>query len=214
MAMLPYFGTYCRFTTKGKKDGSVLTGADNLVGDVFDIVFQTEEDCQTAWIKNRFGAVIGCFDKEATQQLLLCQARKWKLQAILVSVYYTEKPAPGSYWGEVAIVCYSPHDALAFDRFLHGIGSLINEGVRPDIDLGRTGFEHVVSSDGEWVPEGRVPKMDPGPGSILLKSHLTFNEKMIEKARHRNPGCLFAGWVFLFAIIVLAVFALKSCGAF
>jgi hypothetical protein len=214
MAMLPYYGTYCRFTTKDKKDGSILTGADNLVGDVFDIVFQQEEDCQTAWMKNRFGAIVGRFDEDMTQQLLLCQARKWRLQAILVSVYFTEKPAPGSYWGEAAIVCYSPNDAFSFDRFMRGVGSLIAEGIRPDIDLGRTGFEHVVSSEGAWVPDGRVPKIDPGTGSILMKSHLTFNEKMVEKARNRNPGCLFLGWVFLLAVIALIVVALKSCGAF
>ena len=62
MADIPYFGTYARFDTASKKDAAVLLGADNLVGDVFDIEFVTEDGVRTAWMKNRFGAMVGFFE--------------------------------------------------------------------------------------------------------------------------------------------------------
>lgn len=48
----------------------------------------------------------------------------------------------------------------------------------------------------------------------MLKDHLSFNEKMIEKARQRNMGCMVVGWAFLLIVVALIVFALKSSGLF
>ena len=47
-----YFGTYARFNTLSKKDAAILLGADNPIGDVFEIVFQTDNGVSTAWMKN------------------------------------------------------------------------------------------------------------------------------------------------------------------
>ena len=57
-----YFGTYARFDTASKKEGSLLVGADNLVGDRYDIEFVTADGVTTAWMRNRFGARTGFFD--------------------------------------------------------------------------------------------------------------------------------------------------------
>lgn len=46
-----YFGTYARFNTLSKKDAAILLGADNPIGDVFEIVFQTDNGVSTAWMK-------------------------------------------------------------------------------------------------------------------------------------------------------------------
>ena len=64
-----YFGTYARFNTLSKKDAAILLGADNPIGDVFEIVFQTDNGVSTAWMKNRFGALIGFLDAELSRQL-------------------------------------------------------------------------------------------------------------------------------------------------
>ena len=37
-----YFGTYARFDTLSKEDAAILLGADNPIGDVFEIVLQTD----------------------------------------------------------------------------------------------------------------------------------------------------------------------------
>ena len=57
-----YFGTYARFETISKREAAPLLGADNLVGDEFSIDFQIEDGTSIAWLKNRFGAVIGRLD--------------------------------------------------------------------------------------------------------------------------------------------------------
>ena len=63
-----YFGTYARFDTLSKKDAAILLGADNPIGDVFEIVFQTDNGVSTAWMKNRFGALIGFLDAELSRR--------------------------------------------------------------------------------------------------------------------------------------------------
>ena len=52
-----YFGTYARFETKSKKDAAALLGADNLVGDVFELEFIVRDKKNVAWLKNRFGGL-------------------------------------------------------------------------------------------------------------------------------------------------------------
>ena len=84
-----YFGTYARFETSSKKEGSALVGADNLVGDRFDIEFLTEDGVTTAWMRNRFGALAGFFDENLSRRLAIMKARGWKLQALLSFVAYT-----------------------------------------------------------------------------------------------------------------------------
>lgn len=214
MAASPYYGTYCRFRTANKKDGSLLMGADNLVGDVFDIVFKQDGVETVAWLRNRFEQEIGFFDTETSNELQLCAAKSWELHAVLTSVYFTESPEPGFYWGEAAVICYSKKDADTFGTFLQGVAGMISEGVRPDVHLGADRLQNVIDSKGSWLPEGRVPKIDVPKGTARLKDHCTFNEKMIEKARQRNVGCMIIGWVFLLAVVALIVFAIKSAGLF
>ena len=57
-----YTGFYARFDTPSKKDAAVLLGADNLVGDLFDVEFVTEEGTAVAWIVNRFGHRVAFLD--------------------------------------------------------------------------------------------------------------------------------------------------------
>ena len=94
-----YFGTYARFDTLSKKDAAILLGADNPIGDVFEIVFQTDNGVSTAWMKNRFGALIGFLDAELSRQLSILAAREWKLQALLSFVAFTDIRT-GHYWAK------------------------------------------------------------------------------------------------------------------
>ncbi len=88
-----YFGTYARFNTHSKKDAAILLGADNLIGDVFEVVFHRSDNrVSTAWMKNRFGALIGFLDAELSRQLSILAAREWKLQALLSFVAFTDIP--------------------------------------------------------------------------------------------------------------------------
>ena len=119
-----YFGTYARFDTLSKKDAAILLGADNPIGDVFEI------GVSTAWMKNRFGALIGFLDAELSRQLSILAAREWKLQALLSFVAFTDHPEPGHYWGQVAIICYDSNLDQAFKPFIATTVQRLSDGVR------------------------------------------------------------------------------------
>ena len=214
MADIPYFGTYARFDTASKKDAAVLLGADNLVGDVFDIEFVTEDGVRTAWMKNRFGAMVGFFEPGTSRDLSLCEARGFKMQALLSFIAYSESPEPGEYWGEAAIICYDPKDAEAFECFTGNIAARMMDGIRPEVDLGEQGYAKVVESKGTWKPTKTVSLPSKQAGVAILKTRRSVSEKMIEQGRKGNKGCYILSWVFLLALIAGVIFGLRSCGVF
>lgn len=209
-----YFGTYARFDTRSKKDAAALLGADNLIGDVFEIVFQTEEGTSTAWMKNRFGGLVGFFDLSFSRELSILAARGWKLRALLSFVAFTDKPEPGHYWGQAAVVCYEPSLEEAFEPFIAAIAQRLSDGVRPEVDLGEQGVDQVVSSNGAWTPQKTVAFPAKEAGTVIMKSRRKMSEKLIEQGRKGNKGCYAVSWLFLLLLVALALFGLKSCGAF
>jgi hypothetical protein len=209
-----YFGEYARFDTTSKKDAAALLGADNLIGDEFDIVFQTEAGATTAWMKNRFGALIGFFDPVVSRQLQVLSAREWKLKAVLSFVAYTDSPDPGHYWGEAALICYDPVWDHAFSQYASVIGKRMADGVRPDVVLGEQGVEQVIETEGAWTPKNTRPLPEKKTGTVILKNRRKFSEGLIELGRKGNKGCYAASWAFLLAFVAGVLFALKSCGVF
>ena len=209
-----YYGSFARFDTPSKKDAAQLLGADNLVGDVFEIEFRTEGGQRVAWMRNRFGALVGFFGQEASRQLSLCEARGWRLHAILSFVAYSESPEPGHYWGESALVCFDPAESGPFDVFLAGIAGRMAEGARPDIGLGGQGVAKVLESKGSWSPTRLVPLPPREQGTAFVKTRRSVSEKLIEQARKRNKGCYLVSWLFLLAVVAGILFGLKACGVF
>ena len=209
-----YFGTYARFGTLSKKDAAALLGADNLIGDVFEIVFQTEHGVSTAWMKNRFGGLIGFFDAAFSRELSVLAARGWKLQALLSFVAFTDHPEPGHYWGQAAVICYDPTLEQAFEPFIASTAQRLSDGVRPEVDLGEQGVEQVVSSNGSWTPKKTVAFPEKETGTVIMKSRRKMSEKLIEQGRKGNKGCYAVSWLFLLLLVALALFGLKSCGVF
>lgn len=209
-----YFGTYARIDTPSKKEGALLQGPDNLVGDVFDIVFKTENGRTTAWMRNKFGADVAFFDPDTSRQLSILQAREWKLRALLSYVAYTDAPEPGSYWGEAAIVCNAPEHTEAFDLFTQKLAKPLGEGLHPDVSLGFQGINHVLENNGDWVPKDTAPFPKKEAGTVILKRRRSMSEKAIEQGRAGNKGCYAVSWAFIIALIACALLLLKSCGVF
>lgn len=209
-----YFGTYTRFDTLSKKDAAALLGADNLIGDIFDIVFQTEDGVSTAWIKNRFGALIGFFDAPFSHKLNVLAARDWKLQAVLSFVAFTDHPEPGHYWGQVAVMCFDPSLEQVLTPFITSTAQRIADGVRPEVDLGEQGIDQVVSSNGAWTPKKTIAFPAKETGTVIMKSRRKMSEKLIEQGRKGNKGCYAVSWLFLLLLVAVALFGLKSCGVF
>ena len=198
-----YEGFYGKFDTPSKKVGSMLMGADNLVGDDYSIEFRNEAGTTKAWLKNKFDAEIGYFDAETTHKLLLAKGREQKIRAILSYVAYSDEPDPGHYWGEMALFCFNPAYAQEMDSFVDRVASKMKEGVRPNITLGSSSVEKIFSEP-EWLPSDTVPLLENKKGTAVLKSSQSISEKMIEQGRARNKGCYVVSWAFII-IVVLAI---------
>lgn len=124
-----YFGTYQTFRTVSKKDAAVLMGSNTLVGDRYRINLTMDEGVHRAWLINKFNETIGYFDDGFSRELSLFAAEGLELVGILSFVAFTETPEPGEYWGQAAVIGYSPHYAEEFNRFIDGVCGLIGKGI-------------------------------------------------------------------------------------
>ena len=198
-----YLGFYARFDTPSKEVGSLLMGADNLVGNDYTVEFRTEDGRVVAWLLNKFGAEVGFLDVDGSRKLQLANAREQKIRALLSFVAYSDEPDPGHYWGEMAVFCYSPSCETEMNAFIDRIAAKLAEGVRPAIDLGSLAVRKVMEEPG-WIPSETVPLPKKERGMAILKDHQSMSEKMIEQGRAKNKGCYAVSWVFII-IVVLAI---------
>lgn len=130
-----YFGTYQTFRTVSKKDAAVLMGSNTLVGDRYRINLTMDEGVHRAWLINKFNETIGYFDDSFSRELSLFAAEGLELVGILSFVAFMETPEPGEYWGQAAVIGYSPHYSEEFNQFIDGICGLIGKGIRPKLAL-------------------------------------------------------------------------------
>lgn len=214
MAEKNYYGTYAVFKTEDKDEGMVLLGPDNPVGTKYDIVITESDGHDVAWIRNKFGKMMGYLDKDTTHQVKLCNARGWEPHAFLSYLAFTEEPKPGYYWGEVAIMAYSPALNSCMSVFEKNLMKHMSNGTRPNISFGEGSVKQIQQTKGQWFPTDRVkmPKMEKG--TALVKDQQGFNERLIEESRKGNKGCYALTVVFYAVIIAAVAFGLHSCGVF
>lgn len=208
-----YSGFYARFDTVSKSEAAVLTGPDNLVGDDFEVFFKTDEDKVVAWLKNKFGAEVGFLDTDASRKLQLAKARDLKIRAILSFVAFSDTPEPGIYWGQVALFSYNPAYSTEIDAFINRVGASIEEGIRPDINLGSQAVSKIFEEP-DWLPSKHISLPEKKSGTAILKDHRTLSEKMIEQGRARNKGCYAISWLFIILVIAAIAYGLHLLGLF
>lgn len=208
-----YEGFYARFDTPSKEKGSLLMGADNIVGDDFEVFFKTENDIIVAWVKNKFDAEIGYFDIDVSRKLNLAHARGQKIRAVLSFVAYSDTPDPGCYWGQMALFCYNPAYDVEIGTFVDRCASKISEGVRPNINLGSQAVSKIFEED-NWIPSDTVALPKKETGMAILKDHQSMSEKMIEQGRAKNIGCYVISWLFIILIVAAIAYGLHTLGLF
>lgn len=209
--MKRYFGTYEDFQTASKADAGPLLGANNAVGDIYDIDLELDDGVHKAWLVSKFGDRIGSFDESFSRKLSLLAADGLQLRGILSFVAFTDHPDDGHYWGQAAVICYSAAYEAEFDRFIGNVAAKIGEDVRPRIDLGEDAVNHIIESEGEWMPKQTVSLPDTQKGMAIIKRRRSVTDKLIEQGRAGNKGCYVLSWVFLLALVALIVFGAKSC---
>lgn len=205
-----YFGAYQKFETPGKNEAGILLGADNLVGDLYEIQLKLAEGEHKAWLISRFDQRVGCFDAGFSRRLSVLAAGGLTMKAMLSFVAFTEEGDNSRYWGEMAIFCYDPAYADAFEKFMEGVGVKMQDNVRLRIDLGAEGVQKVLESNGAWLPEQTVPMPSRQKGTVIMKDRRSLSDKMIEQGRQGNKGCYAISWAFIIALVALVVFGIKA----
>lgn len=214
MADTPYFGAYYRFETVDKQAATDLLTANNLTGDCYHIEFEENDEGTKGWLVNRFDDRVGYLTGTGAYQARLQMAKGWTVNAYLSFVAYSEKPEPGNYWGEVALICYNPKYQDQMEVFLKSLVDAMGNGVRPKIDFGKDAFDQLIESGGTWFPADRVKLPAMEKGTAVVKDHRTPNDRLVEESRKGKPGCYVLSWAFLLAVVALIVFGLHSCGLF
>lgn len=206
----PYFGTYETFDTTAKNEGGELMSADNMIGDVYSIDLELGEEGHRAWLVNRFGKRIGFFAPGFSRKLSVLSAEGLTLRAVLSYVAFSSDPEPGHYWGDAAVIAYSPAHEVAFEKFIAHVGSRMADGVRTKVDFSKEGVERIIESDGTWVPKQTVPMPEKQKGSVIMKSHRSMMDKIVEQGRAGNKGCYIGSWLFIIAVVALIVWGVYS----
>lgn len=209
-----YFGTYQEFETASKNEAAALLGADNLVGDIYEVDTEIDGDVHQAWLVNRFDKRVGYFNPSFSRKLSIMKAQGMTLKAILSFVAYTDQPEPGRYWGEMAVIGYNPSYGDVFEKFISAVSGKMAEGTRVRVDLRPDTINEIVAKGGSWLPTQTVPMPEKARGTAIMKSKRSVSEKMIEQGRKGNKGCYIISWLFLFVLAALVVFGLRSCGLF
>ena len=204
-----YEGFYARYETPSKSVGSMLMGADTLVGDDLKLEFRTEDGRVVAWLLNKFDAEVGFLDVDGSRRLQLANARGQKIRVALSFVAYSDAPDPGLYWGEVAVFCFNPAYAEEMDAFVDRVRSRMADGVRPDINLRTSGVQKIFDEN-DWVPSDTVPLPKKENGMAVLKDHQSMSEKMIEQGRARNRGCYVVSIAFIVIVVIAAAFGIAK----
>lgn len=204
-----YEGFYARYETPSKKEGSLLMGADNLVGNDYTVEFKNEDGITVAWLKNKFGAEIGFIDGDGSRKLQLANARGQKIRVLLSFVAYSDLPDPGLYWGEVAVFCFNPAYEAEMDAFVDRVAVRLADGVRPAIDLGSSAVNKIFEEK-DWLPTDTVPLPKKERGMAILKDSQSMSEKMIEQGRARNKGCYAISWAFIALVVIGIIYFVVS----
>lgn len=209
--MPKYFGEYANFETASKKDSGLLIGADNMVGDIYDLIVELNDGVHKAWLNNRFDQRIGFLDENTSRQISLMLADGMVCKAILSFVAFTSVPDEGHYWGQVAIICYNPAYESEFTNFIKGVSEKIADDVRLKLDFDNEGVEKIIESGGTWLPSQTISLPDVNKQMSIIKRKRKLSDRMIESGRAGNKGCYVVSWIFLLAVVALIVFLLKSC---
>lgn len=209
-----YSGQYVRFHAASETGSADFIGADNLVGDRYEIDIRDEHDHYRAYLVNRFGSVLGYLDEGKVRAVQLAQAKGWRSVAYLSYIAFTEgrdEDHPGYYWGEMAVLTYDHKLDDVMEPFCERLSQAMADGGRPQVDFSSKSVQSLIEGKGSWFPsdKARMPKMEKG--STIVKDHRTPNERLIEQSRKGNKGCYVISYAFIAAIVLLVVYLVYSC---
>ncbi len=212
--MSKLFGKYCIAKPFDDNCAAKLIGPDNIVGDIYKVTTNLDNDSYISFVTNRFNQSPAFFDEETSREIAVCEARGLKMYAILSLVGFSENSKQSKYWGEFALIGFPKSMSNIFDKFIINISKEIREGKRISVDFSDSDYDRIIKTDGCYTPNHRVPLPEKENGTIFLKTSMSFKERLIEHARNRNIGCFIGGWLFLLLFVSIIILIGKVCFGF
>lgn len=210
-----YFGTYVTFQTKDKRSGAALAGPDNAVGDRGSIEWRLDEHKhRQAWLVNPYGQAIGFLDQNMSHTLAVLQAKDWEITYVLSFTAYSEALGENAYWGQVAIMAYSPKHAESFRSFASSFAREAARGLRPDPSLSARSAEEIAKDPSSWKPSNKVKIPNNEVSSVILKDHRSVHDKVLDLGRSKNIGCYIISWAFILGVGACILWFLHCRGIF
>lgn len=191
------YSKYIKFECAKKKQADFLCSSNSIVGDEFGIINNK--------IFNKFGQEIGTTNKQDAREITILENKDFDVHIYLSYVGFDEEKG---HFGEVLVLAHDKKLA-GFENFCKKIQSRIAEGNRPVIELDKFNVNKIADTNGKWQPKELMPKPELEENSALVKTKMTFIEKLIEAARDKNPGC-YLGTVFIMMLIAAFIFYLVS----
>ena len=171
-----------------------------------------DEGVHRAWLINKFNETIGLLRRRFLARTEPFAAEGLELVGILSFVAFTETPEPGEYWGQAAVIGYSPHYAEEFNRFIDGVCGLIGKIIRPKLALNGPAVDEIINSNGTWLPSEREPLPEKttrhGATAKRAEGSSTASWRLDAQAKR----LLHSQLAFLLALVAAIIIGLKSCG--
>lgn len=205
-----FYGKYVIAKATSKNSGGELLSADNIVGDVYDIVCEYENGVYKAFIRNRFNQTPCYFNEDVSRETYILKNKGFRLFAILtlVGFTYSDDKDNSNYWAEFAVIGFKESDNDVFLPFIEAFTNEIDKGIRPTLDLTNENIKEIQVGDFS-VLSNREPLPKKEKGTVFMKTHRKISEKFIEMGRNKKLGCYLVSILFLFVIVIVVFLIIK-----
>lgn len=205
-----FYGKYVIAKATSKISGGELLSADNIVGDVYDIVFEYKDGIYKAFARNRFNKTPCYFEEDVSRETYILKIKGFRLFGILtlVGFTYSDDEEYSNYWAEFALIGFKESDNDIFLPFMEAFTNEIDKGIRPLLDFTNENIKEI--QDGNYsVLNNKQPLPIKEKGTVFMKTHRKISEKFIEMGREKKLGCYLLSILFLFVIVIVVFLIIK-----
>lgn len=205
-----FYGKYAIAKAASKISGGELLSADNIIGDVYDIVFEQDDGKYKAFTRNRFNKKPCYFVEDVSHETYLLKNKGYRLFGILtlVGFTYSDNEEESNYWAEFAIIAFNESDKEMFLPFLEAFNREIDKGNRPTLKFTLEDINNIKNNDYS-ILKTKQPLPNKEKGTVFMKTHRKISEKFIEMGREKKLGCYIGSILFLFVIVILILLIMK-----
>ena len=201
-----YYGVLCRLESDDDTTHIELQPNAVMLGTAFELtqesrVSQRGKEYERVIVHDSRRRAVGFLPKETAKRVIGFFDEGWLCHVTPMFVAYDKTQR--AYWVEVALVCYPPENAPAFDAFFSGFCKRVASGDHPNPNLSEKQVEQIIASNGAWNGLELAPLPHMGKDGAIYKSGRSNTEKLMMAAVEHTTGC----YIVLIAATLLVVLA-------